>query len=390
MEAIKQTVAASNEVTRQKLVAVQEQIAKTYVEREELAEGIMLAIVCKAHICVVGPPGAAKSAVLDTLQGVFTDAKFFDTLFNRFLVEDDVFGPRSLTALKQDRWERVTDGYLADSEFANLDEIFKANGSILNALLKILNERKYAGAQRPLWTAVAASNELQEDESLDALWDRFLLRLEVKYVESESAFKKLIAKRAPKFVAPYTISMDELKAAHEEAMSISPKLSDAVLTEMMRIRKTLATQGVTVSDRRWIAVGDLLRAAAWLDGASEVELDHLGVLRFALWKEPAQIVNVKSVLASLDQGPVQQASKIIDDAVRLWQSRAADAAEFQAQQFTIATKIEEANKALDALVSQGVTKRAAERIAKKREALTDAHRGVRQALAARLGLGGGK
>jgi MoxR-like ATPase len=237
---------------------------------------------------------------------------------------------------------------------------------------------------------VAASNELQEDESLDALWDRFLLRLEVKYVESESAFKKLIAKRAPKFVAPYTISMDELKAAHEEAMSISPKLSDAVLTEMMRIRKTLATQGVTVSDRRWIAVGDLLRAAAWLDGASEVELDHLGVLRFALWKEPAQIVNVKSVLASLDQGPVQQASKIIDDAVRLWQSRAADAAEFQAQQFTIATKIEEANKALDALVSQGVTKRAAERIAKKREALTDAHRGVRQALAARLGLGGGK
>ena len=66
------------------------------------------------------------------------------------------------------------------SSVAFLDEVFKANSAILNSLLTILNERKFDnGNQRvevPLMAVVAASNELPDNEELDALYDRFLIR----------------------------------------------------------------------------------------------------------------------------------------------------------------------------------------------------------------------
>jgi hypothetical protein len=69
---------------------------------------------------------------------------------------------------------------------AFIDEIFKANSAILNTLLTVLNERLFDnGSQRlpvPLITLVGASNELPESEELDALYDRFLVRRQVRQV----------------------------------------------------------------------------------------------------------------------------------------------------------------------------------------------------------------
>jgi MoxR-like ATPase len=84
---------------------------------------------------------------------------------------------------------RKTDGYLPTAEVAFVDEIFKANSAILNALLTLLNERLFDnGNQRlpvPLLCLVGASNELPESEELDALYDRFLIRRTVAQVSAE-------------------------------------------------------------------------------------------------------------------------------------------------------------------------------------------------------------
>ncbi len=81
---------------------------------------------------------------------------------------------------------RQTEGYLPTSEIAFVDEIFKANSAILNALLTLLNERMFDnGNQRleaPLLCLIGASNELPESEELDALYDRFLVRRTVAQV----------------------------------------------------------------------------------------------------------------------------------------------------------------------------------------------------------------
>jgi len=371
--------------TRERLCQLRDALSATFAERGNLAEAVMLAIVAKQHVCVVGPPGAAKSALLLSLQTAINGGRFFDTLMSRFSVEEDVFGPRSLTAMKADRWERVLGGYLADSEFAFLDEVFKANGSILNALLRILNERTYQGAPRPLWTVVAASNELQEDESLDALWDRFMLRLDVSWVKSEDTFRRLISRRPPKFSTPCTVSMDEIRVAHDEAMAISPVLPDAVVTELCRLRKALADAGIHASDRRWMAIGDLLRAAAWLDGSSAVEIDHLAVLRFALWSKLDELPRVKAALDSIDTGVVGEVTKVIDDALRAWESRPSEPVAYRDAQTGLCNTIEEARRKVDAVLAGSVTKRARERIQRKRGALDSAWDQLRADLASRLG-----
>lgn len=379
----------SGSAVRAKFERVRDALSVCYAERDDVIEGLLVALIAKQHLCVVGPPGGAKSAIALALRKVIVDAKFFAKQLSRFTVEDDLFGPYSLAALKQDRRERVLDRHAAAAHVVVFDELFRSNGSVLDSTLGFINERIYNDNSVPLWTCLATSNTLQEDESQDAFWDRFLLRTTVEYVKSEPTFEKLISKRAPKFSAPCEIKMSEIEAAHQAAMALSPTLSGSVVAELMRLRKKLAADGVLVSDRRWIACGDVLRAAAWLDGSDEVEIDHLRVLRFTLWSKADEIPKVTSALATLDAGPIAQATTIIDDAVREWEQRPSDEATYLSVQSDLARKIEKANKQVDALVAQGVTKRAAERIERKRKALTDAYDALKADLRARL-LGGSK
>jgi MoxR-like ATPase len=74
---------------------------------------------------------------------------------------------------------------------AFLDEVFKANSAILNALLTLLNEREFdngSGRIARRWCVWwAASNEGAGDESLLAFFDRFLLRVPVQPVGDDAS-----------------------------------------------------------------------------------------------------------------------------------------------------------------------------------------------------------
>ena len=109
---------------------------------------------------------------------------------NRFSVPEELFGPLSMRGLENDEYVRQTNGYLPTAEVAFVDEIFKANSAILNALLTLLNERLFDNGHSrlkvPLLTLIAASNELPESEELDALYDRFLIRRHVGQVSTQA------------------------------------------------------------------------------------------------------------------------------------------------------------------------------------------------------------
>ena len=164
-------------------------------EKDEAIRLALLASIAGESIFFLGPPGTAKSMVSRRLRSAFKGENgkplnYFEYLMNQFSTPDELFGPVSLKKLENDVYERITDGYLPKAEVAFLDEIWKASPAIQNTLLTIINEKKFHNGSEvvsvPLKALISASNELPaENQGLEALWDRFLLRLMVLPVQEE-------------------------------------------------------------------------------------------------------------------------------------------------------------------------------------------------------------
>ncbi|MCD8550249.1 MAG: AAA family ATPase [Shewanella xiamenensis] len=177
-----------------KLALLLEQLNHGLVDREATMKSALLSILAGENILLIGPPGTAKSLVARRISKIFNennlaDSTYFEYLLTKFSTPEEIFGPLSIKALKDDRFKRNTDGYLPSVKIAFLDEVFKASSSILNALLTIMNERIYHNGTKaedvPLRALIAASNELPTgQEELSALYDRFLVRSFVDYISA--------------------------------------------------------------------------------------------------------------------------------------------------------------------------------------------------------------
>ena len=115
-------------------------------------------------------------------------ARYFEYLLTRFRSRARSWGRSMCRRFARACIGRRGERLLPTAEVVFLDEIFKANSAILNSLLSLLNERRlYIGAERidvPLLALFAASNELPDDDSLEALLDRFVLRIRSGNVQS--------------------------------------------------------------------------------------------------------------------------------------------------------------------------------------------------------------
>src|SRR2546422_2287428 len=153
-----------------KLRKIREELQQLFLERAELIDGALAALLAAQHILIIGPPGTAKSMLADELCRRITGATYFQWLLTKFTTPEELFGAVSLKALEADDYRRVTTHKLPEAHIAFLDEIFKASSPILNPILTLMNERRFhngrEGAEVPLLTPFAASNELPEDDEL--------------------------------------------------------------------------------------------------------------------------------------------------------------------------------------------------------------------------------
>lgn len=368
---------------RSKFRAVRDNLNGAFREREDAIECVMLAALSGSHALIVGPPGTAKSALFNAFLESLPDARKFNTLVTKFGTEDEMFGPVRLSALKVDRWERNLDGRLAGVECAFLDEVFKGSDSVLNALLSAMNERTFKGAPIPLRMLVGASNELPESEVLAAVYDRFLLRDVVEYLQADATWMQLIG-TPPTYTASVLITLAEWENAVREVEHVV--LPERVVHELLRLRRELRANGIVASDRRWVALTRVLRAAAWLDDCPEVELDHLYALRFGLWQRPDDRTRVVAVLSTIDRSAIAKAVSIIDDALRAFTHRPTEAAAYLDALPKLAAQVTDAAKRVQEELNGGVSRRASQRIQPKLDELRRAHDVLKSDLARRYAL----
>src|SRR5262245_60293862 len=154
---------------RAKFAATRKELSSALIERDEEVDLVLTALIAQEHVLLVGPPGTAKSLLLDSLMG-WMNGRRFSILLTKFTVMEEVFGPISVAGLKEDRYRRGTTGKLPQADLAFLDELLKASSAILNTTLRILNERLFENGEGalvkvPLKLCVAASNEWAPPDS---------------------------------------------------------------------------------------------------------------------------------------------------------------------------------------------------------------------------------
>lgn len=283
----------------QSLQGLIKQVSSNFIQRDEMIEASVCALVAGEHCFFLGPPGTAKTAVESQLvQGI--GGRIWQILMNQDIVKDAMFGTIDPIAYQNGKWERVWSG-IATCDLALIDEVWKGSGQVLNSLLKILENRKaYEGDTEidvPLLSVVAMSNEIPDDSDRQAIYDRFLIRLSVGYIKDIISFRQMLVADAGTVSIDQAATTDELKlmAAAAELWALHPpKGLQDVLDALW---KDIGVNGRAVSDRRWRKTLKLACAYALLQG-EEPDGVHAKVAQWTLWQEPDEEKDIRRLVMS--------------------------------------------------------------------------------------------
>lgn len=278
-----------------------------FVERDDLVKIMLLAVATGTNLLMLGNPGTAKSDITHELCSRIENANYFSWLLNKTSDPSEILGSFSIKQMENDRFLRITTGKLPEAHIAFMDEVYKSNAPTLNALLTIMNEHIFYNDGKPnpipLITMFGASNEPPEDETLNALHDRFIFRINVQYVKDPTNKKRMhnnyIDKRAGVLglAGKATITLDEVHALQQAGKVV--RVSKDIINKFISLINSLNKQAIYVSDRRQNECFKVLQGAAVLRGSDQVGLDDFKSLIYVLWEKEEQIPIIESAILKM-------------------------------------------------------------------------------------------
>jgi MoxR-like ATPase len=307
-----------------------------FVARDEVIDLLGLAVVCHEHLLLVGPPGTAKTELVNRFSDLVR-AKRFHYQLTRFTEPTELFGPLDLAQFQKGTYHVSTAGMLPEAQVAFLDEVFQGSSAILNTLLTLVNERTfYNGAvpeRVPLVTLVGASNALPDDPVLKAFADRFVLRVAVEPVGADRLGDLLdlgwaaeqnrmrVARGGGERPAALLDAGDkaELDVVHRAVAGVDVRDVKGVYADAVR---EMRAAGIELSDRRVVRGLKLTAGAAVLRGTLKAEPRDLWPLRHC-WTRPEEAATLRQVLAPhlgadrANAEPARPAHEIVDELVAL-------------------------------------------------------------------------
>lgn len=283
----------------EKLNTVLNHVKDTFAGKNDVIDLLGICLLAKENAFLYGPPGTAKSAIVRTLAQTVKDGKNFEYLLTRFTEPNEIFGPFDIRKLKEGELLTNTEGMMPEASMVFLDEIFNANSAILNSLLMALNEKIFKRGKEtkhlPALMFVGASNVLPEDEALNALFDRFLIRINVDYVHPDLLHQVLLAGRKlennTETETPEILSK-EIKELQDLCKTVDLRpIYEVYLNTVISLRNT----GIAISDRRAVKMQNLIAASALICGRTEAILSDLWVLKH-IWDTEEQIEILEGII----------------------------------------------------------------------------------------------
>ncbi len=280
-----------------------DRLKEPFVGRDEEVKVVVLTLLSREHCVFIGEPGTAKSALVRRAAELL-NARFFKYLLTRFTEPAELFGPLDVKALQEGKYVRISSGKLPEADIAFLDEIFKANSAILNALNTLLQERilydGYNEVKVPLWSLFGASNEVPDEPELEAFYDRFTIRHFVRPI-SEDLWRELLDKVWTIEKSGYipraedkVLSMKELEGLHKMVLSVD---LDGIKSKLVKLLAVFESRGIHITDRRKGKVLKVIAANSVLNGRSTAFEEDLMVIKYVVARDQEELDKANTILS---------------------------------------------------------------------------------------------
>ncbi len=305
--------------TIEQLNAVLGQLKETFIGKDDIIDLMGICLVGRENLFLLGPPGTAKSAMVRELAKRI-HGNTFEYLLTRFTEPNELFGPFDIRRLREGELVTNTEGMLPEANLIFLDELLNANSAILNSLLMVLNERIFRRGREtrdlPVLMILGASNHLPQDEALQALFDRFLIRVRCDNVEPHQLSSVLDAGWR---LERKTATEEQFNIAYEDLLRLQSAIAGVDLQDIrpayLELVQQLRNAGVQVSDRRAVKLQRLIAASALLCHRQQAIRSDMWVMRY-IWDTEEQrevIAGIVAAVVGKDPATAQQHPRAAQD-----------------------------------------------------------------------------